>query len=196
MMRLLPIALGLALLAIGPALSQEQLPKSEILTSQAIAELGLDDLFAKLPDHAGKRAGRMIEAEILRRFEKSGSDTADLLMSWAGKAIQDKAYPLAIDILDQVVLLQPTFAEAWNKRATVYFLMEDMASSMSDIRQTLAREPRHFGALAGLGVILQSMDRKEDAIRAYKRALEVNPQLDKIRESLDKLEKEVAGRAI
>jgi tetratricopeptide (TPR) repeat protein len=138
----------------------------------------------------------MIEAEILRRFDKSGSDTADLLMSWAGKAIQAKSYPLALDILDQVVLLRPTFAEAWNKRATVHFLMDDYSSSISDIRQTLAMEPRHFGALSGLGVILQAMDRKDEAIRAFKRALEVNPQLEKVRESLEKLEKEVAGRAI
>ena len=196
MMRLAAILLGFGLLAVAPVAAQDQLPKGEILTSQAIAELSLDDLFAKLPENAGKRPGRMIEAEILRRFEKSGSDTADLLMSWADKAIQAKTYPLALDILDQVVLLRPTFAEAWNKRATVHFLLDDYSSSISDIRQTLAVEPRHFGALSGLGIILQTMDRKDAAIRAFKRALEVNPQLDKVRESLEKLEKEVAGRAI
>lgn len=197
MMRILPIVVGLALLASAPSLAQDQQgSRSEILTSEAIGELSLDDLFAKLPDNSGKRAGRLIEREILRRFEKSGSDTADLLMSWAAKAIQDKTYPLALDILDQVVLLRPGFAEAWNRRATVHFLMDDYGSSISDIRQTLAIEPRHFGALSGLGIILQAMDRKQAAIRAYKRALEVNPQLDKVRESLEKLEKEVAGHAI
>lgn len=195
MMRFLPVVLGLALFFAAPALSQEK-PQSEILTSQMIGELSLDDLFAKLPDHAGKRAGRMIEAEILRRFEKSGSDTADLLMSWADKAIEEKTYPLALDILDQIVLLRPTFAEAWNKRATVHYILDDYGSSVSDIRQTLAIEPRHFGALAGLGIILQGMDRKDAAIQAYQRALEINPQLDKVRESLERLEKEVAGRAI
>ena len=195
MMRFLPAVLGLALSFAAPAVSQEK-PQSEILTSQMIGELSLDDLFAKLPDHAGKRAGRMIEAEILRRFEKSGSDTADLLMSWADKAIEEKTYPLALDILDQIVLLRPTFAEAWNKRATVHYILDDYGSSVSDIRQTLAIEPRHFGALAGLGIILQGMDRKDAAIQAYQRALEINPQLDKVRESLERLEKEVAGRAI
>ncbi len=196
MTRVAAILLAIGLLAVAPVAAQDQLPKGEILTSQAIAELSLDDLFAKLPEHAGKRPGRMIEAEILRRFEKSGSDTADLLMSRADKAIQAKTYPLALDILDQVVLLRPTFAEAWNKRATVHFLLDDYSSSISDIRQTLAVEPRHFGALSGLGIILQTMDRKDAAIRAFKRALEVNPQLEKVRESLEKLEKEVAGRAI
>jgi tetratricopeptide (TPR) repeat protein len=192
MTRFLPLALALFVLTAGPALAQPE-PRDEILTAQAIAELTLDELFAKLPDNSGKRAGRLIEAEILQRFEKSGSDTTDLLMSWANQAIAEKTYPLALDILDQVVILQPAYAEAWNKRATVHFLLDDYGSSLGDIRQTLALEPRHFGALSGLGLIFEAMDRNEEAIRAFKRALEVNPQLDKVRESLERLEKETAG---
>lgn len=190
MTRFLPFALALLLVAGAPALAQ---PQDEILTAQAIAELTLDELFAKLPENSGKRAGRLIEAEILERFEKSGSDTTDLLMSWANQAIAEKTYPLALDILDQVVILQPGYAEAWNKRATVHFLLDDYGSSLGDIRQTLALEPRHFGALSGLGLIFEAMDRDAEAIRAFERALEVNPQLDKVRESLERLEKETAG---
>jgi tetratricopeptide (TPR) repeat protein len=183
------------LLAASPALAQEE-PKSEILTAQTIRDLSLDDLFDKLPDHAGSRSGRMVEAEILRRLERSGSATADLLMSWANQAIAEKTYPLALDILDQVVLLRPDFAEAWNKRATVHFFLDDYGSSLSDIRQALAVEPRHFGALSGLGLMLESLDREEEAIQIFKRALAINPQLDKVREALDRLEKETAGQAI
>jgi len=91
------------------------------------------------------------------------------------------------------VLVKPDFAEAWNKRATVYFLIDDYAASIADIRQTLALEPRHFGALAGLGMIFQAMDRKNDAIQVFERALEINPQLDKVREALEELKKETAG---
>lgn len=192
MTRFLPLAFLLLVLTGAPALSQPE-PKDEILTAQAIAELTLDELFARLPENSGQRAGRLIEAEILERFEKSGSDTTDLLMSWANQAIAEKTYPLALDILDQVVILQPGYAEAWNKRATVHFLLDDYGSSIGDIRQTLALEPRHFGALSGLGLIFEAMDRNEAAIRAFKRALEVNPQLDKVRESLERLEKETAG---
>lgn len=195
MLRLPILVAGFLLLAPVPGLAQEP-PQSEILTSQAIAELTLDELFDKLPEHSGSRPGRLIETEILRRFEQSGSDTTDLLMSWATQAINEKSYPLALDVLDQVVLLQPGYAEGWNKRATVHYLLDDYGSSLSDIRQTLALEPRHFGALSGLGIILDAMDREEDAMRAYKRALEINPQLENVRESLERLEKETSGDAI
>ncbi len=195
MMRSIPLAVAFALLAGSPVFAQEE-PAKEVLTAQAIGELTLDELFEKLPERAGSRSGRLIEAEILRRFEKSGSPTADLLISWANQAIGEKSFPLALDILDQVILLKPDFVEAWNKRATVHFLADDYSSSLADIRQALALEPRHFGALSGLGVMLDAMDREEDAVRVLKRALEINPQLDKVRETLEKLEKETAGDAI
>ena len=167
-----------------------------ILTNRIIAELPLDELFAKLKDNATGSVGARIEQEILRRFGRSGSPTADLLMSWAVDALEDKNYVLALDVLDQVIVLKPDFAEAWNKRATVHFLMDDYGDSLSDIRQTLALEPRHFGALAGFGMILQAMDKDEEAIRVYKRALEIDPRLDKVRESLEALEKETGGKGI
>ena len=99
-------------------------------------------------------------------------------------------------MLDQILVIKPDFAEAWNKRATVYFLIDNYGASLSDIRETLAREPRHFGALAGLGIILQSIDRKQEAMRVLKRALEINPRLDKVQETLDELEKEAGGEDI
>jgi tetratricopeptide (TPR) repeat protein len=183
MIRLVPAVLALALFAALPA-GAEPAADAPVLTNRVIAELTLDELFAKLRDNATGPAGDRIETEILRRFGRSGSPTADLLMSWAVDAMGEKNYPLALDVLDQVIVVKPDFAEAWNKRATVHFLMDDYGDSLSDIRQTLALEPRHFGALAGFGMILQSMDKKEEAIRVYKRALEIDPRLDKVRESL------------
>jgi tetratricopeptide (TPR) repeat protein len=164
----------------------------------AVAELSLDDLFAKLRDDtiAKSPAGARIEQEILRRFGRSGSPTVDLLMSWATDAIEKKDFPKALDVLDQTLMLKPDFAEAWNKRATVYFMMDDYGSSLSDIRATLALQPRHFGALAGFGMILQAMDRNDEAITVYKRALEIDPRLDKVRESLEALEKATKGSDI
>jgi len=167
-----------------------------ILTQRVIAELSLDELFAKLPENAKLPAGERIEQEILRRFNRSGSATADLLMSWADEAMGDNDYPLALDLLDQIIVVKPDFAEAWNKRATVYFMIDDYGASLSDIRQTLALEPRHFGALAGFGMILRAMDRNEEAIRVLKRALEINPRLDNVQETLEQLEKETAGHDI
>ena len=133
---------------------------------------------------------------MLERFHESGSDTADLLLSWAVKAMEDKDYPEALDILDQVIVLKPDFAEGWNKRATVHYLADDYASSVADIRQTLALQPRHFGALSGLGMILQETGQKEQAIVVLRKALAINPQLDKIKEAVERLEKETAGDAI
>ena len=167
-----------------------------ILTQRIIAELSLDELFAKLPENATVPAGERIEQEILRRFNRSGSATADLLMSWATEAIDEKNYPLALDVLDQIVVIKPDFAEAWNRRATVYFLTDNYGASLADIRQTLALEPRHFGALAGFGMILKSMDRNDEAIRVLKRALEINPRLENVKEALDGLEKESGGEDI
>ena len=183
-----------ALVASTPARAEPS--DAAVLTNRVVSELPLDDLFAKLRVNATGPVGERIEQEILRRFSRSGSPTADLLMSWAVDAMGEKNYPLALDVLDQVIVVKPDFAEAWNKRATVHFLMNDYGDSLSDIRQTLTLEPRHFGALAGFGMILQTMDRNEEAIRVYKRALEIDPRLDKVRESLEALEKETEGKGI
>jgi tetratricopeptide (TPR) repeat protein len=197
MTRLLPAVLLAALLAVPPAFAApEEGGDREILTQRIIADLSLDELFAKLPANADSPAGQRIEQEILRRFSRSGSATADLLMTWAEEAINDSDYPLALDLLDQIIVIKPDFAEAWNKRATVYYLTDDYGASLADIRQTLALEPRHFGALAGFGLILEAIDRKAEAIRVMKRALEINPRLDNVREALEKLEKETAGKDI
>jgi len=181
-------------LVAPPAFGQADKP--EPLTRQQIADLSLDELLAALPEQAESRAGKAIEAEILERFNESGSPTVDLLMSWANQAIAEKQYPLALDILDQVVILKPDFAEAWNKRATVHFLADDYAAALADIRRTLALQPRHFGALSGLGLILDDTGHEEKAMEAFRMSLEINPLLDKVRESLERLEKEVAGNAI
>jgi len=197
MTRLLPAVLLAVVLAVPPAIAAtEQGGDREILTQRVIAELSLDDLFQKLPQNADSPAGERIEQEILRRFSRSGSATADLLMTWAGEAIDESDYTLALDLLDQIIVIKPDFAEAWNKRATVYYMIDDYGASLADIRQTLALEPRHFGALAGFGLILQAIDRKSEAIRVLKRALEINPRLDNVRETLEKLEKETAGEDI
>jgi tetratricopeptide (TPR) repeat protein len=192
MSRLLALLFLCALLASAPARGEIE-EAAPVLTPSAIAQLTLDELFEKLPENAGSPAGRRIEAEILGRLHESGSDTVDLLLSWANQAIEEQDYPVALDLLDQIVILKPDFAEAWNKRATVYYLLDDYSASLTDIRQTLALEPRHFGALSGLGFIFEALDRKEDAIRVFRRALEINPQLDKVRETLEQLEKETAG---
>jgi tetratricopeptide (TPR) repeat protein len=194
MIRLVPAVL-LAALLVMPAARAEP-PAAPILNQRVIAELSLDELFARLPENAESPAGERIEQEILRRFNRSGSATADLLLSWATEAIDEKNYTLALDVLDQAILVKPDFAEAWNKRATVYFLIDDYSASLADIRETLELEPRHFGALSGFGMILHAMDKNDEAIRVLRRALEINPRLEDVKETLERIEKQATGEDI
>lgn len=156
--------------------------------------VSLDDLFARLSAAKDEREANGVASLIERRWLRSASDTADLLMSRSGEAIRAKDYPLAIELLDRVIALEPQWAEAWNRRATAFFLLDDPASSMADIRQVLAREPRHFGAWAGLGQIYLSGGDKKRALDAFRRALAIHPHLETIRAAIERLAPEIDGR--
>jgi tetratricopeptide (TPR) repeat protein len=156
----------------------------------------LDTLFSALkiaPDAASAKA---IEDRIWAKWVVSGSDTCTLLMSRARAAIDDKDYDLAIKLLDAVVTLKPNYIEAWNRRATVYYLKNDYAHALADIREVLTREPRHFGALSGLGMILQELGDDKDALEAYRKALAVDPHLEHIPDVVKTLTEKVEGRDI
>jgi tetratricopeptide (TPR) repeat protein len=117
-------------------------------------------------------------------------------MSRVKTAMDAQDLDLAIKLLDAILELRPSYAEAWNRRATVYFLKKDYAQSLTDIRQVLAREPRHFGAIAGLGMIMQEFGEEKRALEAFRRALEVHPHLQKIPELVKGLTEKVDGRDI
>jgi tetratricopeptide (TPR) repeat protein len=156
----------------------------------------LDTLFQTLKTSASKEAAKAAEDGIWHLWLESGSDTIDLLMSWAMKAMEAKDYATALDFLDRVVIMKPDYAEGWNKRATVYFLMDDYSKSIADIGKTLALEPRHFGALSGLGMIMRELGEDKRAIEAYQRALAVDPNLDGVQKALDELQTKAAGKQI
>jgi tetratricopeptide (TPR) repeat protein len=156
----------------------------------------LDGLFATLKSAKSASEAKVAEGSILELWLESGSDTIDLLMDWAIKAIDAKNYPLALDYLDRVVTMKPDYVEGWNKRATVYFLTDDYKKSIFDIERTLALEPRHFGALSGLGMIMRDIGDDKRAIEAFKRALAVDPYLDNVKKALDDIEVDDAGKEI
>ncbi len=156
----------------------------------------LDDLFNRLAAAKDAAEAKGIAGLIERRWMRSGSDTADLLLTRASDAIQAKEFPLAIELLDRVITLQPDWAEAWNRRATAFFLLEDTASAMADLRQVLTREPRHFGAWAGLGHIYNAGGDKARALEAYRKALAINPQMETLRDLVGRLAPEIDGRDI
>jgi tetratricopeptide (TPR) repeat protein len=155
----------------------------------------LDALFEELAG-AGEEEWRPIQNRIQTIWARSPSSSMTFLLSRAVDALQEKELGEAEAFLDDLVRLAPDFAEGWNKRATVHFLREDYGRAVADIQRVLALEPRHFGALQGLGMILERLDRDADAYRVYRRALELHPNLEQAREGLERLAPEVEGRPL
>ena len=193
---------GLVALALpGPAFAasdsgQEPAPAVEPKPPELSRAERLDELFATLKTAKTADAGKAAENAIVTLWLQSDSDTIDLLMSWTLKAMEEKNYALALDFLDRIVTMKPDYAEGWNKRATVHYLNDDYGKSIADIGRTLALEPRHFGALSGLGTIMRSLGDETRAMDAYRRALAVDPYLDNVKKALDELEAETAGKQI
>lgn len=156
----------------------------------------LDELFARLVGTKDEAEAKGIVASIERRWMRSGSDTADLLMDRALDALKSGDQALSIELLDRVVTLRPEWAEGWNKRATVFFMMGDMTRSMADIREVLAREPRHFGALAGMGIIMQTTGDTKHAYQAFKKALALNPFLPDVKSAVETMAPDMDGQDI
>jgi tetratricopeptide (TPR) repeat protein len=151
------------------------------------------DLYARLAaaKDADETAG--IITLLLRAYAESGSDTGDLLLQRARKAIGAEEYPDAMKILDATIALLPDWAEGWNARATARYLDDDYNGSMADIAQTLKREPRHLGALMGMAAILEARGKKEDALKVYEQALAIAPQWRNAQQAADKLKAALAG---
>jgi tetratricopeptide (TPR) repeat protein len=156
----------------------------------------LDTLFGELKREQNEHAADRIAQQIWQQWLESGSATVDLLMSWANDAMQAKKYPAALDFLDQVIALDPNYAEGWNRRATVHYLMGDYAMSMADIDKTLQLEPRHFGALAGMAEILKDTGRKKLALRAYEQVLKLYPMMRPAQSAVESLTQDLAGQDI
>jgi len=190
------------LLAASPALAQGQVPGGQVLGNAArkAAPDGenskLDELFARLAKAPDDASATEIANAIWRVWLESGSDTVDLLVLRATSAMQDKDYDVALKLLNIVVGLDPSYAEGWNKRATVHYLKHEYDKSISDIRHVLAIEPRHFGAMAGLGSMLKEIGRNAAALEIYRRALAINPHLDGAKRAIRELSVEVEGRDI
>lgn len=145
------------------------------------------------PDHA---AWRRTEREIMREWSKSGSPAMDLLLQRGRQAMRDGDQAAAIAHLTALVDHAPGFAEGWNARATAYYNAGLFGPSVADIARTLELNPNHWGALSGLGLILEETGLKADAIKAYGAALAIHPHLDSIRERMEKLVRETAGQDI
>lgn len=172
---------------------------SAILASPALASQDderLDALFARLVDTNNVMEARVLEGQIWTIWHESGSDTVDLLMQDGIIAMRRGDLERAVRQFTHVIDLAPDFAEGWNKRATVYFMMQNFPASVADIAKTLELEPRHFGALSGLGLIYDATEDDEGALKAYRKAVAVNPHLPHARRRIEEIEREIKDRDI
>src|ERR1700742_3165680 len=201
-------AFGLAILATAvlaaPALAQDEPraaprkkpPEAPAKLPRADKNRGLDFLFGALKAAPDEASARHVEARIWALWMQTPSDTAALLMVRAKAAMDAQQMDVALKLLDATIKLRPDYTEAWNRRATLYYLKNDYAHSAADNAQVLAREPRHFGALAGLGLIMQDLGDDKRALDAFRKALAINPYLEKLPDLVKTLSEKVEGRDI
>lgn len=154
----------------------------------------LDALFAELQRE--KTDFERIENKILAAWSKSGSDAMDLLLERGREAMEAGDFRKAIEHLSALIDHAPEFAEGYNARATAYFLMGNYGLSISDVQKTLALNPRHFGALSGLGIMLEELGDAPNALRAYAAAQALHPHMINVNEAILRLERLSGGSAL
>src|SRR5437764_11814551 len=167
---------------VPPPKAQKKLPEAPSKLPKVGADRngGLDFLFGALKAAPDEASAKHVEARIWALWLQTPSDTAALLMMRAKTAMDAQQTDVALKLLDAVVKLRPDYVEGWNRRATLYYLKNDYARSLQDIEQVLVREPRHFGALAGLGMIMQDLGDAKRALDAFRKALALNAHLDRV----------------
>jgi tetratricopeptide (TPR) repeat protein len=158
------------------------------------------EMLAALFEHLGKAAdadeAEGIAAAIQRVWLQSDSPTANLLMRRGVAAMEAQHLPLALTVFDRLLILQPNWAAAWEKRATTRLLGGDLDGAIADMRQVLKLEPRNFSVLAALGLALHRQGLDKEALAVLRKSLALDPQQPQIKEVVDKLSVEVEGRDI
>jgi len=206
---LIPAVISLLLLAGLPAQAEEVTPE------QAAARLSSDD--AQVRRAAATRLGEvgtMSEVPLLIRelhdpyedardeaeqaiwqiWGRSGDPEVDRLYQTGVQQMTAGALRDSIDTFSRIIRLKPDFAEGWNKRATLYFLVGDLRKSLADCDEVMKRNPYHFGALAGYSQIYTRLESYDRALEYARRALELNPNLDGMRHSIEELQRLIEQR--
>ncbi|RUM23694.1 hypothetical protein EFQ99_20720 [Rhizobium vallis] len=189
-------ALPLALILFASALPATAAEKDVIVEQTNVnssPKQRLDQLFGQLKRERDPEKAGGIANEIRLQWNDSGSATINLLMQWADKAIEEKRNPAALDFLDEAIALKPDYAESWNRRATLNFIMGNYRKSMSDIEHVLDLEPRHFGALSGMAAILSNAGNDQLALKAWEQLLTIYPAERTAQEQINTLSEKLAG---
>jgi tetratricopeptide (TPR) repeat protein len=153
----------------------------------------LDQLFAELKAPATPTQAIATQQKIIAIWMDSGDPAIDRQMRAVVQAIDEQFYGSALKVLNTIIVNRPDYVEGWNKRATLYYLVGNYQASLDDIAQTLALEPRHFGALAGKGMVMLQLHEDEQALEAFRAALAVDPALSDVQMEVRLLEEKLGG---
>jgi len=164
------------------------------LPNLAVADK-LDDLFERLKLAEGPEL-TLTEEAIWLEWSTSGSPAMDLLLKKGRAAMENGEHALAIEHFTALIDHAPDFAEGYNARATAFFAQGAIGQSLADIRRTLVREPRHFGALMGLAIILDQMDKPRDALATYRMVEALHPRREGLQEEIDRLETQLGDQSL
>jgi tetratricopeptide (TPR) repeat protein len=124
------------------------------------------------------------EVAVWVLWGRSGDPEVDQLLKSGIQRMEDGQMGQAVEVFTRVTERKPDFAEGWNKRATAYYLMGDFDQSLKDCDEVIKRNPQHFGALSGYGMIYLRLGELENALGYFERALEINPNLKGVEESI------------
>ncbi|HEV8391033.1 MAG TPA: tetratricopeptide repeat protein [Dongiaceae bacterium] len=156
----------------------------------------LKELFETLRTAPSPEAASDVEDQIWAIWVKSGDASLDQVLEVGSRAMAIGDTNTALKIFDAIVQKAPNFAEGWNKRATVHYMMGNYEASLADIGRTLELEPHHFGALAGLGLVNIGLDRDEAALDAFERVLKVDPQSQSAKQNIEIVKQRIKDKSI
>lgn len=154
----------------------------------------LNPLFDKLANASDASEASLIELQIWQHWLAAPDANSEALMSQVVAAMQTRQLTLGIKLSDQLIDSSPDFAEAWNKRATLHYLVGDVDSSVEDIKQTVKLEPRHFGAISGLGLIFLKRGDYQSALEAFEQVLKISPQSQSTLRSIERVRNKLGDK--
>ena len=155
---------------------------------EATRQQKLDSLLGKLHNPSPHQDVSRIEQEVWEIWSHNASPTAAVLLLQSSDAISAGDLDPAEQMLSQLVETYPTFAEAWNRRASLYYVLKRYDAAMIDIDKALELEPRNFGAWVGKGMILHAQNKSDEALAALKEALAINPHLQAVKDEIKLIE--------
>lgn len=155
-----------------------------------------DEMFEELKTAPTEEEATSVALDIWAAWLESGSDAADLVMERAVTAQSQGELELARELYDRVISIQPEYAEAYNRRASVFLLNDQYDEALRDVNEALRLEPRHFGAWMGLGRVLEELGARDEALEAYREALKVHPTLGPAKAAEARLVKEQNGQGL